>query len=64
MYDPAAAGSIEARLNALVTDREHCQLLGAAAARTMQERQFIWEGNARRAATEARELLHEAGPVA
>lgn len=53
MYDPVAAGSIEARLDALVADSERCRQLGAAASRTLRERQFVWEGNARRVAAEA-----------
>jgi glycosyltransferase involved in cell wall biosynthesis len=53
MYDPAVADSIESRLDALLADGERCRRLGAAASRTLRERQFVWEGNARRVAAEA-----------
>ncbi len=53
MYDPARPGSIEQRLDALMADAALRRRLGAAARQTLQTRQFVWEGNARRVAAEA-----------
>ena len=57
MYDPAAAGSIEARLDALLVDAQRREQLGQAARQTLLTRQFVWDGNARRVLAEAAGLL-------
>jgi glycosyltransferase involved in cell wall biosynthesis len=57
MYDPVAPGSIEAQLDALMADPARRAKLGAAARRTLQSRQFVWAGNARRVAAEAAHLV-------
>lgn len=57
MYEPAIAGSIEVKLNEMVSDRERCLALGAAASQTLRTRQFIWEGNARKVIAEATALI-------
>jgi len=57
MYDPEAPGSIETRLDALMADPKRRAELGAAAKRTLQTRQFVWDGNARRVAAEATSLV-------
>jgi glycosyltransferase involved in cell wall biosynthesis len=57
MYDPDAPGSIETRLDALMADPQRRAELGAAAKRTLQTRQFVWDGNARRVAAEATSLV-------
>jgi glycosyltransferase involved in cell wall biosynthesis len=57
MYEPVAPGSIEAQPDALMADPARRAKLGAAARRTLQSRQFVWAGNARRVAAEAAHLV-------
>ena len=56
MYDPAAARSIESRLNALLLDPPRREQLGLAARQTLRTRHFVWDGNARRVLAEAEVL--------
>lgn len=53
MYDPDADQAIEACLDKLVADPERRARLGTAARQALQDRQYLWQGNARRVATEA-----------
>ena len=56
MYDPAAPGSIELRLDALIADGPLRARLGRGSRQTLTDRAYVWEGNARRVATAAAEL--------
>ena len=60
MYDPAAPGSIELRLDALIADASLRARLGQGARQALADRAYVWEGNARRVADAATALIDHA----
>ena len=60
MYDPAAPGSIELRLDALIADASLRARLGQGARKALADRAYVWEGNARRVADAATALIDHA----
>ena len=60
MYDPAAPGGIELRLDALIADAPLRARLGQGARQALADRAYVWEGNARRVADAAAELIDHA----
>jgi len=56
MYQPEAAGSLEAALTDMLANPQRRAQLGSAASQTLAQRQFHWAGNASRVIAEAQAL--------
>lgn len=63
MYDPNDPGGVEARLDALIDDAARRQSLGHAARIALQQRQYVWRGNAERVVRAAQEVTGATGSV-
>jgi glycosyltransferase involved in cell wall biosynthesis len=61
MYDPAANKGVEQVLDQLVCDPGQRATLGAAAKAALEQRAFLWAGNARRVIQTAQETVNPAG---
>jgi len=59
LYDPEDPAGIEKRLDVLAVDPDLRQRLGQAAYQALNDRQYLWSGNAQRVAAAAQELLQE-----